>query len=203
GRMCIVGSDLPLQENDADCKFSVTTGGSSEALSLPRCRGERPLRSIPLHGADAGALSGNQTAGQAGPRSLPLDRAPTVLGGATRIPGEVAGLRAQESGASGHTVLLETVHRLEPTSALAEFGRKAVVAQVIVEAHRPGAAVAALLLAVIVPVFETELVEEERPSVHRRIGPDPLVDHRFKRSIAAGILALGAAPRELPPLVSI
>jgi hypothetical protein len=102
------------------------------------------------------------------------------------------------AGNSDHS---KTVHGLEPASALIEFGRKAVVAQVVVEAHRSGAAVAALLLAVVVPVFETEQVEEERLSVRRRIGPDPLVDHGFTRPIPAGILALGAAARELDRIV--
>src|SRR5215831_12152226 len=98
-------------------KFAVTTAGSCEALSLPRCGGETPLRSIPLHRAYARVPSGNRTTGHAGPCSLPLDGAPAVLDGAALIPGEVARLRGQESGAPGHAVLLEAVHRLEPASA--------------------------------------------------------------------------------------
>src|SRR5262249_58796510 len=109
----------------------------------------------------AGALSGGGAAGQAGAFSLPLDGAPCVLGRATHIPCEVSRLGRPEPGASGHAVLLEAVHGLEPASGLIEFGRKTVVAQVIVEANRPRAAVATLLLAIVGQVLETELVEEE------------------------------------------
>jgi hypothetical protein len=98
-------------------------------LALPRCSGKSPLRSIPLHRTYARALSGGRAACQAGSCPLPLDCASGILGRAARIPGEVSGLWGS---------------RTWPQTRFShvEFGRKAVVAQVIVEAYRPSAAVA-------------------------------------------------------------
>src|SRR5262249_23049000 len=111
-----------------------------DRLSLPRCSGKSPFRSIPLHRTYARAPPCRRAASQAGSFPLPLDCASGILCRAIRIPGEVSGLRRPEPGASGYPLLLEAVHGPEPASGLVEFGRKAVVAQVIVEAYRPSAA---------------------------------------------------------------